>query len=89
MYEVDSQPLLLNEHMVQFNIRKLTELPHVLARGGEQAHETLRKLLLDHQWLKACILSLPCRDVLHDFTPVIPTVPIGRYIHIHVMIKDL
>ena len=80
--EVDNQPLLLNEHLLQFNIHKLTELPHALAKSGEQAHEALRQLLLDYQWLKACILSLPCRDILHDFTPVIPTVPIGRYTNI-------
>lgn len=79
LYEVDNQPLLLNEHLVQFNIRKLSELPHALAKSGRYAYEALTELLLDYQWIKACLLSLPCRDILHDFTPVIATVPIGRY----------
>lgn len=78
LYEVDSQPLVLNEHSQHFNIRKLTELPHALSKSGRYAYEALTELLLDYKWLKACILSLPCHDVLQDFTPVIPTVPIGR-----------
>ena len=79
----DNQPLLLNTDPVKFNIRKLTELPYALAKCGQNAHQTLIELLLDYQWLKACALSLPCRDILHDFTPVIPPVPIGRYTYVN------
>lgn len=76
-YPIDHQPLVLNEEQALYNIRKLTELPHCLANSGR--NEALKELLTDYQWLKACILSLPCKDIIHDFTPVIPTVPICRY----------
>ena len=76
-YLIDHQPLVLNEKQALYNIRKLTELPHCLANSGR--NEALKELLTDYQWLKACILSLPCKDIIHDFTPVIPTVPICRY----------
>lgn len=79
---MDNQPLLLHEDPLKFNVRKLTELPHALAKSGQNAHKTLTELLLDYQWLKACALSLPCKDIIRDFTLVIPPVPIGRYIHV-------
>ena len=81
---MENQPLLLNADPVKFNIRKLTELPYALAKCGQNAYQTLTELLLDYQWLKTCVLSLPCRDILHDFTPVIPPVPIGRYMYTYI-----
>ena len=84
LYAVNTQPLLLNEGLGQYNIRKLSELPHVLARSGRFAYQALTELLLDYQWLKACVLSLSSWDLIHDFTSLIPTVPIGRStIHFH------
>ena len=79
LYAVNTQPLLLNETLGQYNIRKLSQLPHALARSGRFAYQALTELLLDYQWLKACVLSLSTWDLIHDFTAVTPTVPIGRY----------
>jgi hypothetical protein len=78
LYAVNTQPLLLNEGLGLYNIRRLSELPHVLARSGRFAYQALTELLLDYQWLKACVLSLSSWDLIHDFTSVVPTVPIGR-----------
>ena len=70
------QPLMLNEEKQLWNVRKLTELPYCLARC--QRTDELKQLLTDYSWLKACIRTMPCADIVNWFSDVIPVVPLGR-----------
>lgn len=69
---------MLNEEKQLWNIRKLTELPYCLARC--QRTGELKQLLTDYSWLKACVRTMPCADIINWFSDVIPVVPLGRYI---------
>ena len=92
---IDNQPLFLNEESQLYNIRKLVELPYSLARCGR--HEELKKLLTNFNWLKACIWTTSCTDIVSNFVPILPVVPVGRsvslhgheYYHFHVLIHLL
>ncbi len=68
---------MLNEEKQLWNVRKLTELPHCLARC--QRTDELKQLLTDYSWLKACVRTMPCADIINWFSDVIPVVPLGRY----------
>ena len=70
---------MLNEEKQLWNIRKLTELPYCLARC--QRTGELKQLLTDYSWLKACVRTMPCADIINWFSDVIPVVPLGRYIN--------
>lgn len=91
LHVVNTQPLLLNENLGQYNARKLSELPHALARSGRFAYQALTERLLDYHWLKACVRCLSCWDLIHDFTSAIPTVPISRsapeYVHVWLLME--
>ena len=68
---------MLNEEKQLWNVRKLTERPHCLARC--QRTGELKQLLTDYSWLKACVRTVPCADIINWFSDVIPVVPLGRY----------
>ena len=76
---IADQPLILNEEEEPlYNVRKLVELPFCLAACGK--HNELRDLLVDFNWLKACVNTTSCADIVSDFLPVLPVVPLGRYV---------
>ena len=70
------QPLMLNEEKQILNVRKLTELPYCLVKC--QRMDELKQLLTDYSWLKACIRTMPCADIINWFSDVIPVVPLER-----------
>ena len=78
---IADQPILLNKEEPLYNTRKLVELPFCLAACGKQ--DELRELLINFDWLKACVNATSCADVVSDFIHVLPVVPLGRYALLH------
>lgn len=74
--KIDPQPLVLNPESQLYNIRKLIELPHSLARALQG--DKLKGLLTDYQWLCAGNVTNTIEDTMKAFTTMAPKVPIGR-----------
>lgn len=73
---VNPQPLLLSPEKGLYNARKLSELPHCLARSGRR--QELQELLTEYDWIKGKILTSSCADLVEDFASVLPVIPLQR-----------
>jgi len=63
---------MLNKENLIYNHRKLSELPHCLAKLGKS--KELQELVCDWEWITGKITAMTCEDYVADFAPLVPTV---------------
>ena len=75
---VAHQPLVFGDEMnIQFNFRKMSELPWHLAQAG-RFEELKMQLLTDLNWLQTKLRGTSMSAVMADFGYVVPTVSTTR-----------